>query len=134
MFDIIIIGIVSVFCIGIAYFLYMKKELNGKNLGTTSGNGNGEGFYGKKLIKEDGSYVATKWFMILLIPILPLGTYRIWKGKTSHGIIADARIGISQSTEMRMERLKMDWSQVILTYLVALGIVVFLVYCLYLLF
>jgi hypothetical protein len=72
MIDIIIIGIVSVFCVGIAYYLYMKKELKGQNLGTTSGNGNGEGFYGKKLVREDGSYVATKWFMILLVPILPL--------------------------------------------------------------
>jgi len=126
--------IIPVFLLSIAYFLYMKKELRGGNLGLRSRNGCGEGLYGKKDIREDGSYVSTKWFMILLIPIIPLGTYRIWKGETLHSFVADARIGIQQSTEIRTERLKMDWQQIFLTYivvLVILGLITFLIYRLF---
>jgi len=122
---------VSILCLATAYIWYMKKELAGKNLGSRSGNGNGEGFYGKKNIREDGSYVTTKWFMILLIPIVPLGTYRVWKGKTSHRFLGGAGIGISQSTEIKMERLKMDWQQIILTYVVLMFIIAFIVSIIY---
>ena len=134
MSDVVIILIVSVFCIATAYFLYMRKEIKGQNLGVRSGNGSGEGFYGKKDVREDGSYVATKWFMILLIPIIPLGTYRIWKGKTSHGFFGGAGIGIQQSTEIKTERLKIDWQQIFLTYaitLIILGTIIFLIYSLF---
>lgn len=104
----------------IAYALYMRKEIRGQNLGTRSSNGSGEGFYGKREVREDGSYVTTKWFMILLIPILPLGTYRVWRGKSTQSFFAGLYSGVSQSTQVRLERIKLNWAQIFSTYAVLL--------------
>lgn len=131
MSDALIISLVSMLCLSVAYFFYMRKEIKGKNLGIKSTNGSGEGLYGKKNVKEDGSYVATKWFMILLIPIIPLGTYRIWKGKISHNFVGGMPIGIQRSTELRMERLKMDWQQVLIVYTIMLTIFVLIALIIY---
>jgi hypothetical protein len=127
MSNIIIILIISFFCIGVSYYIYMKKELAGKNLGLESVNGSGEGLYGRKKLKDDGSYVATKWFVILLIPIFPLGTYRVWKGETSHGFITGPMVGIRQSAKIKTERLKMDWYQVLSTYLILIFVILLII-------
>ncbi len=130
--DILIISTTSVLFLLIAYALYMRKEVQEQNLGTRSSNGSGEGFYGKRGAREDGSYITTKWFMILLVPIIPLGTYRVWRGKSTQSFFAGLYSGVSQSTEVRLERLKMNWAQVLSTYAVlilallfVLGFVIF---------
>jgi len=38
----LIILVVSISCLSVAYFLYMRKEIKGQNLGTRSGNGSGD--------------------------------------------------------------------------------------------
>ena len=40
-------------------------------------NGIGFGYLGQSAVKSDGSYVATKWFCLVL-PLIPAGSYRIW--------------------------------------------------------
>lgn len=134
MSDVIIMLVISIICLSIAYYLYIRKEIGGQNLNIKSGNGSGEGLYGKKDVRQDGSYTATKWFMILLIPIIPLGTYRVLKGKTSHNLVSAPGIGIQQSTEIRMERLKMDWHQVITTYAITLAILILIALLIYYVF
>src|SRR3989344_9618968 len=116
--DLTIFFVVPVLLLLTAYALYMGKEIRGQNLGTRSSNGSGEGFYGKREVREDGSYVTTKWFMILLIPIIPLGTYRVWRGESTQSFFAGLYSGVSQSTQVRLERLKLNWAQIFLTYAV----------------
>ena len=45
-------------------------------------NGVGTILYGKHSPAPDGSYVATKWFVVLFVPIIPLASYRVWQGET----------------------------------------------------
>lgn len=88
-------------------------------------NGIGTTFYGKKNLKEDGSYITTKWFIFLLLPIIPLGTYRI-KKKTED----KARNALGMISEYEIiEKLSLDKKQVILWYLSIYGpiIIIFLI-------
>jgi len=41
-------------------------------------NGIGTRYYGRREKGRDGSYVTTEWFTVLFIPLLPLGSYRVW--------------------------------------------------------
>jgi hypothetical protein len=44
----------------------------------SSFNGIGTTWHGSALKKPDGSYVVTEWFTILWVPIIPLGSKRVW--------------------------------------------------------
>lgn len=77
-------------------------------------NGVGTRLYGKRDINPDGSYIATKWFIFLLLPIFPLGSYRVWRGSTT----ATAAPFIGAKTRYKMEKIKLNWEQVLITYLV----------------
>jgi len=41
-------------------------------------NGFGTTFYGKAEEDEDGSYVVTEWVVAAFLPLIPLGSKRIW--------------------------------------------------------
>ncbi|TAK90949.1 MAG: hypothetical protein EPO06_06400 [Burkholderiaceae bacterium] len=41
-------------------------------------NGTGTMYYGKAFPETDGSYVVTEWITLLWLPILPLGSKRVW--------------------------------------------------------
>lgn len=74
--------------------------------------GIGTTLYGKKDVgSQNRSYIATKWFVWLLLPIFPLGSYRVWLGK---GYLR----GVFSRREYRMLKVKFDWEQVIKTYLI----------------
>ncbi len=90
-------------------------------------NGIGTTLYGKSDVdKSDGSYLATKWFIIFLLPIFPLGTYRVRRGET-HGNIIPPGV----STQYQMIRAPFNWRQVLMTYLVVWGSAVFLLFILF---
>lgn len=40
-------------------------------------NGCGTGLYGKREFEQDGSFVTTKWFMVLFVPVFPLASMRV---------------------------------------------------------
>ncbi len=45
-------------------------------------NGFGTTLYGKREINPaDGSYIATKWIILLFLPVFPLDSYRVIKVK-----------------------------------------------------
>lgn len=45
-------------------------------------NGFGTTLYGKRDVHPtDNSYIATKWIILLFVPIIPLGSYRVVKVK-----------------------------------------------------
>jgi len=80
-------------------------------------NGIGTTLYGKREVEADGSYIATKWFVILLLPIFPLGSYRVWRGKTKATFLLPGA-----STEYKMITVQLNWEQVFNTYFVIYGI------------
>src|SRR3954468_17345776 len=78
-------------------------------------NGIGTTMYGKREVNpEDGSYIVTKWFVLIFFPIVPLGSYRVIKEKQSffHGGFPKY-----QMTEVQLNR-----RQVVNTYLAWWGI------------
>jgi hypothetical protein len=128
--------IVSVICLGLALYLYKKKEAAGDG-SMNSGNGSGVGLYGKSACNPtDKSYIATKWFMILLIPIFPLGSYRVIKGESKESVLPPgASITLyGKTTSYQMVKVKLNWRQVITTYFITIVILGVLVYLASLLF
>lgn len=93
-------------------------------------NGTGTTLYGKSDIdSRDGSYVATKWFIFLLFPIIPFGSYRVWRGETKTKFFLPG-----YETQYRTIRVKTNWKQVIKTYLFFWVLVPFvIIFLLYLL-
>lgn len=90
-------------------------------------NGTGTTLYGKREVDPlDGSYIATEWVIVLLVPIIPLGSYRVWRGETN--LVGSVRVGAE--TKYRMLKVNMNWRQVLNTYLIGAGILTLTVLCL----
>lgn len=45
-------------------------------------NGFGTSLIGCSEVQRDGSYIATRWFCLVL-PVIPLGSFRIWPESSS---------------------------------------------------
>ena len=74
-------------------------------------NGLGTTIYGKRDVDPtDGSYIVTKWFVILFFPIVALGSYRVIKEK--QGVFQ------MEFPKYQMTPVKLNRKQVINTYLV----------------
>lgn len=79
--------------------------------------GIGTTLYGRHdLNLEDGSYIATKWIIVFLLPIIPLGSYRVMKASAPTGIPI-----VATSQSLSLIRVKLNWRQVIGTYLAVYG-------------
>lgn len=72
-------------------------------------NGIGINLYGKREVDPDGSYIATKWFIFFLLPIFPLGSYRVWRGETKATFFLPGA-----KVEYRMLRVKLNWRQILI--------------------
>lgn len=79
-------------------------------------NGIGTSLYGERNVEPDGSYVATKWFIFFLLPIFPLGSYRVWHGDTKATLFLPGA-----KTGYRMVKVALNWRQVVNTYLAIWG-------------
>jgi hypothetical protein len=89
-------------------------------------NGIGTSLYGKSKVESDGSYIATKWFIFLLLPIVPLGSYRVQRGETTFS--ATALIGLpGANTKYKMLPVPLNWNQIIQTYLAVYGILALII-------
>ncbi len=89
-------------------------------------NGCGTVLKGKKEDSSDGSFEATKWFTIFLFPIFPLGTYRIKKiGKGTNWVYY-------KNQDLSMLKIATDWKHIKKTYFKYYGIVVFIIFLMYL--
>jgi hypothetical protein len=74
-------------------------------------NGIGTKFYGQRDVKPDGSYIATEWIVFIHIPILPIGSFRVWPtGESSNWIVYN-------STEYRAKRVPLCWPHIRKVYL-----------------
>lgn len=76
-------------------------------------NGVGTTLYGHRNPQPDGSYIATKWLVVLYIPFIPLASYRVWRGETSFRVLGT-------NTDYRLEPLPLQWRQVLNWYLATL--------------
>ena len=74
-------------------------------------NGIGTIFYGCSDLRDDGSYIATKWFVIFFIPIFPLGSFRV--------LLMDSKFNLfppGVSKTYHSIRVPLNKKQVILVY------------------
>lgn len=95
--------------------LHQRKEfmISFSGIGTT--------LYGKRdYDKNDGSYIATKWFIFLLLPIFPIKSYRVWpvQGAKFSGLFFGV---FGYTKQYQLKPVPLNWRQVILTYAVGWG-------------
>lgn len=90
-------------------------------------NGIGTSLYGKSEVESSGSHVATKWFVFLFLPIVPLGSYRVQRGETTSS--ATALVGLpGANTQYKMLPVSLNWKQIIQTYLAVYGILALIIF------
>jgi hypothetical protein len=75
-------------------------------------NGFGTKFYGSKDQYPDGSFITTEWIVILLIPVIPIGSMRVFYKGTSY------EFRRTTSRYLVIQKLSLDWRQVFSTYFV----------------
>ncbi|MBE9158847.1 hypothetical protein IQ265_18690 [Nodosilinea sp. LEGE 06152] len=76
----------------------------------------GTKYYGKRDLLEDGSYVTTEWFVLIDIPIIPLGSFRVAPIRKSLNIL------VLKSGEYLVTRVPLNWRQVRNVYLVTIAL------------
>ena len=80
-------------------------------------NGIGTKLYGKRdKNPADNSYTATKWFIFVFLPIIPIASYRVIK--------MPQKFLTLNFPQYQMRQIEMDWKQVGLTYLYVWGTIV----------
>lgn len=76
----------------------------------------GTKYHGKRDFGEDGSFVTTEWFVIIDIPIIPLGSFRVLPTGRSMDLF------FIKSRDYRVQRVPLNWRQVINVYLIAIAL------------
>lgn len=82
-------------------------------------NGIGTKLYGKTDVEADGSYIATKWVVVVYIPIIPLESIRIIQEKSTNLVVYSSKQYSYISVPLHKQ-------QVLKTYAWVVGIVVVL--------
>jgi len=90
--------------------------------------GVGTTLYGRREVWPDGSYIATAWKIFLLLPIIPLASYRVKRGETKATLRSLFIIGARTSYSMLPAVL--NTKQITNTYLVGWGtpVLIFIFY------
>lgn len=81
-------------------------------------NGIGITLYGKRDIGPDGSYIATKWFIFLLLPIFPISSYRVLPDTPKMHFLTQ------RTNYKRFEKVPFNKRQVINIYLLIYGFII----------
>jgi hypothetical protein len=76
-------------------------------------NGIGTKYYGQRAIRQDGSFVTTEWFVLLYVPIFPLGSYRVRPTGERQNFL------LYVSTKYFVERIPLCWPQIRNAYAVS---------------
>jgi len=80
-------------------------------------NGFGTRLYGKSDFNRlDGSYITTKFIVIFFIPIFPIGSYRVIKGKAAQSGSITLR---EYQVEYQMQKIQTNIFQIIKIYFFA---------------
>lgn len=116
---------VTIFYFGLAFIIigllvinrYNRSKLYKNNI-SSSVNGIGTTLYGKREINSNGSYIATKWFIFFLLPIFPIGSYRVLPSTPK------ITSPVEQTTAYSIfEKVSLNKKQVINTYLLVYGFI-----------
>jgi hypothetical protein len=83
-------------------------------MGGTAFGGARFGLFGCRRLSSDGSYIATEFFCILLVPMVPIKTLRVTPAP------GQSRFPFVRKKFVRVIRLPLDISQVISVYLTAI--------------
>jgi hypothetical protein len=73
-------------------------------------NGIGTKFYGKTDVEQDGSYTTTKWFVLIYLPIYPIGSFRVIKEENSTNLV------VYNSKKYQVIQVDLHKKQIIKTY------------------
>jgi hypothetical protein len=87
--------------------------------------GSGTIFYGRRG-QSDGSYITTKWAVLVFVPLIPLGSYRVFD-KTP---IAFQWKTSGWRSHLRLTRTTLNWRQVLGGYVataIVIGLAAFLI-------
>lgn len=79
-------------------------------------NGTGIRLYGKDKINPDKSHISTKWVTFFWIPLIPLGSFRVWKDITQNSGL----ITYGTETKYRMQKVALNFKQIFKVYSVTL--------------
>lgn len=74
-------------------------------------NGCGLTLFGRRNVRSDGTYITTAWFTLAWIPIVPLGSVRLYANTRSFLLV------FSETHISGVQEEKLNWAQVVLTYL-----------------
>ncbi len=107
-------GIISII-IGSIVAYRNPTFLFGKGAGSL--NGIGTTLYGKRDVDPDGSYIATKWFIFLLLPIIPISSYRVLPKSPKMNFLTRV------TNYSKFEKVQFNKKQVINTYLLIYGFI-----------
>jgi hypothetical protein len=113
--------------------LYIYRQNRNDTFDVSRQNGSGLALYGKRDVNPDGSYIATKFFVLFLLPIVPVASYKIWRSprKEIKGFFDYPRFGISFTENLRYERVSLQWPQIVNVYLCALPVYLLLLWGIY---
>ena len=82
-------------------------------------NGIGTMYYGSALPNEDGSHVVTEWVTVLWVPLIPLGSRRVWfQDASSHWFMNQT------TTTYKVAKVPLHWPHVLKGYAAVLAVVV----------
>lgn len=83
-------------------------------------NGTGTMYYGSALPEPDGSYIATEWITFFWLPILPLGSKRVWYQKEKR-----AYFGNQTVTTFKVAKVPLYLPHIYKGYAITLPLVLF---------
>ena len=72
-------------------------------------NGIGTRYQGVRWL-PDGTYVTTKWFVLLYVPLVPLGSFRVLEASAAWGSVAYS------GQSMRVQKVPLDRGMVLRVY------------------
>lgn len=74
--------------------------------------GVGSTYYGRTDYDRDGSFVTTEWLILVWIPIIPVGSYRVWPKieKRDYFVYSSRRY-------LATRRVPLCWQQILQMYL-----------------
>lgn len=81
--------------------------------------GVGTKLYGRSEKQSNGSYLATKWLILFLLPIWPVATFRIYPTTQAQAF----GYGPGVSMRHKYRKVPLNFHQVAVTYLVTYGII-----------
>ena len=84
-------------------------------------NGIGTKLYGSTDKGSDGSYVCTKWFVFVYLPVIPLASYRVTKESSTNLLVY-------QSQKFKAAPVALHKKQVVRTYLYVYGIMAAIIF------